>query len=484
MNSSTPTKQTVPGEHLISFSDVASILRLCEENDILKNEGARILEDMIAKEILRKHPYEISFWESDQYWHTYLPDQTKKHKRKSLKRKSKEALERAVVKFYLDKDRSAGGITVQELYLEWLDFKELHTRSTGTMKRLSADWSRFYEGQEISKKKVKDLTELYLDEWIHSTVKKYHLNRKAYYNMSMPLRQMLKYAVKKGYIGENPFEAVQLNTKILEGTVKKDDNTQVFMIEEVPLIREELKRHYSKYPANTAALAVMLAFETGVRVGELVAIKDSDISGNILHIQRQESKTYKKNKDGVYSLNQIMVVEHTKSDAGDRKIPLTKEAQEIIAEIKYRNMINGESCDGYLFVKGGKRIKSRAVVYQVDRCLNALSMEHRSIHKVRKTFVSALIDGGVNINEIRKIVGHADVKTTYDCYCYNRYGEEETRNQIQNALHPQKDNYVQPITEEDTDISTKSEGFKGVQKIISFPGNKKMGNRDKIKASR
>ena len=49
-------------------------------------------------------------------------------------------------------------------------------------------------------------------------------------------------------------------------------------------------------------------------------------------------------------------------------------------------------------------------------------------------YVSALIDGGVNINEIRKQVGHADVRTTYACYCYNRFGEEATNRQIESAL--------------------------------------------------
>ena len=85
-------------------------------------------------------------------------------------------------------------------------------------------------------------------------------------------------------------------------------------------------------------------------------------------------------------------------------------------------------------MKNGERIKARAVVYQLDRCLSAVSIKHKSIHKARKTYVSALIDGGVNINEIRKQVGHADVRTTYACYCYNRFGEEATNRQIESAL--------------------------------------------------
>ena len=47
----------------------------------------------------------------------------------------------------------------------------------------------------------------------------------------------------------------------------------------------------------------------------------------------------------------------------------------------------------------------------------------KSFHKVRKTYISALIDSGLNINEICKAVGYTDERTTYGNYCYNRAGK-------------------------------------------------------------
>ena len=58
----------------------------------------------------------------------------------------------------------------------------------------------------------------------------------------------------------------------------------------------------------------------------------------------------------------------------------------------------------------------------------------KSFHKVRKTYISALIDSGININEIRKAVGHTDERTTYGNYCYNRAGKQETTVAFENAL--------------------------------------------------
>lgn len=427
------------------------------------------------QELLAMHPYKISQGK-DGKWYTYLPDETKQGKRRKVKKTSKEDIEKVICDFYKEKAMHSDEITLGELYLEWLDYKELHTRSSGTMKRLSADWTKFYAENEIAGRKLKELTELYLDEWLHSVIKKYALTKKAYYNMSMPIRQMLQYAVKKGYLSKNPMDGLQISTKILQPSIKKKDSTQVFMVDEVPLIYDEVWKRYNKKPENVAPLAILLAFETGARVGELAAVKYEDIIGENLHIQRQESKVYEKKEDGTYRLSGFEVVPHTKSDAGDRMVYLTESAREIIQEITRRNEINGEYCEGYLFVKNNERIKTRAIVYQLDKCLDALAVEHRSIHKARKTYVSALIDAGININEIRKQVGHADVKTTYNSYCFNRYGEKETRNKIELALHPK--NIVENIELPEEKV------LKSSQKIITFPDTKRAGNPSKFKVSR
>lgn len=423
------------------------------------------------QELLAMHTYKI--WEGkDGNWYTYLPDEKR---RKKIKKKSKDLIEKVVCDFYKAKLKHSDQMTLRELYMEWLEYKELHTRSSGTMKRLSADWEKFYAKDKIADKKINEITQMYLDEWVHSAIKEHLLNRKAYYRMSMPIRQMMVYAVKSGYLAKNPMEGLEISKKILQPDIKKKDRTQVFMVDEIPLVYEEMWNRYRRNPETTATLAVLLAFETGVRVGELAALKFEDICGNNIHIQRQETKTYQKNEDGTYRLSEFEVVPHTKSDAGDRLVYLTEEARKIIQEIKMRNEINQEQCEGYLFVKNGKRIKSRAIVYQLDKCLDTLSIEHRSIHKARKTYVSALVDAGVNINEIRRLVGHADVRTTYNCYCYNRYGEEETNEKIEAALHPEK-----KVKETEPEKKV----LKGSQKVIDFSAFKKTGNTSRASASR
>lgn len=417
---------------------------------------------MKRQEILKNHKYGIWVNEKEGYWYTHLPDDTKKNHRRTIKRKTKKKLESAICEFYGTQEMK-NDITVEKLYLEWLPYKELHTRRSTTMRRISADWKRFYENDPISQVKLRNLTELYLDEWVHRVVKENHLEKKQYYNMVTIIKNILPYAVKKGYISVNPFENVKMESRLLVAPKRKDDKTQVFLVDEIPHIFQELDRHFTRYSKNTAPLAVELAFLTGLRVGELVAIRYEDIQNDYLHICRQEVKEFtRKDINGEYKLSGFMIVNHTKSDAGDRYVFLTREARKIIERIKVANMENGEPTDGYLFVKNGERIKTRAAVYQLDRCLNALSMEHRSIHKARKTYVSALIDGGININEIKRQVGHSDIQTTYANYCFNRYGEEETNRKIEMALYSGEACTI-------SQNGKNSHVTKRDQKIITFP---------------
>ena len=63
-----------------------------------------------------------------------------------------------------------------------------------------------------------------------------------------------------------------------------------------------------------------------------------------------------------------------------------------------------------------------------------MEIERKSSHKARKTCISTMIDGGVNINTIREMVGHADERTTYNNYCFDRATDAEKHAKIEQAF--------------------------------------------------
>lgn len=394
-------------------------------------------------ELLEKHPYKI--WEGkDGKWRTYLPDEEKG--RKLLKRNSKQEIELCVINYIQQnseeniKKKIANNMTLQKIFPQWLDYKQIHTNSTSYIKRITADWHRFYVVQpEFINMPLQKMTYVFLDEWAHSMIKKYNLTKKSYYNMSMILRQCLDYAVECDYLSENVFSRVKVNTKLFQRVKKKTGESQVYTIDEEERFIKDMIRRFQNHPENTAPLAVMLAFETGVRIGELCVLKFEDIEGNYIHIQRQEIREFQKVDDYTMKFKCFKVVEYTKSEDGFRDIYLTSVAKKIIELAKYMNEVNGEYCkEGYIFVHNHKNINHYSIQAMILRGCNKVNMEVKTSHKIRKTYISTLIDSGLNIDAIRRFAGHSDERTTYGNYCYNRMTDQQTEEIVENALNINK----------------------------------------------
>ena len=90
--------------------------------------------------------------------------------------------------------------------------------------------------------------------------------------------------------------------------------------------------------------------------------------------------------------------------------------------------------DSYLFTNGITRVNVDMVTYRLKKYCNILGIPFRSAHKIRKTYVSHLIDGGVNIDAARIQVGHEDERTTLRCYTFNTKTQDETNEQFERAL--------------------------------------------------
>ena len=65
---------------------------------------------------------------------------------------------------------------------------------------------------------------------------------------------------------------------------------------------------------------------------------------------------------------------------------------------------------------------------------NELSIINKSPHKARKTFISAALDAGLNLNTVRCQAGHGDEHTTLNNYYYDRSSDDEQIRKMEVAL--------------------------------------------------
>lgn len=404
------------------------LLSYCIRNGIVNMDDVRNQMNQDFKEkVLKYHRHKI--WQGkDGRYRTHIDGSTKKAGRRLAVKTKEEDLLAYLAEFYgiTENNDSKNDITLERLYPDWKSYKALHTTAENYIRRIDNDWKKYYVGTDIIKKPLKSLKKLDLDTWAHKLIQDNNMTKKQYYNSSIIMRQALAYAVDLEIIKDNPFSAVHIDGKrMFRREKKKTDATQVYLKNEIePIYKMAWEDFYNpnKLKNKLTPLAILFQFQTGVRIGELCVMSYSDIEDDQhLHIQR------------MYRYETHEVIEHTKNFE-DRTVLLTSSARQIIETARAYQKEHGYSTNGYIFSEDDTPLAPWSVAYLYNKYCDHLGIMRKSSHKTRKTYISALIDGKVNINTIREMVGHADERTTYNNYCFDRSTEDEKVNLIEKAL--------------------------------------------------
>ncbi len=417
-------------------SEAASCLAAPTANDILDflvGQGIIDLdgvEEQLSKArvkwILEKHPYAI-YQGKDGRWRTHIRDCDKPEKRRLLVKPTLESLEDAIVDAYLGLGQKGDKVTIRKLYPRWIEHKRLYTNSEAYIFRIESEWTKHYKNSDIVDVPIVKLNKLELEEWAHRLIKTHFMTRKQYYNSTLIIRQLLEYAVDLGIISTNPYALVKVNAgRMFRQERKKPNETQVYTRSELAALCESATRDFEKCEHKKhqlLPLLVMFQFQTGLRISEACALRYEDLtSDSQLHIQR------------MYLSFDKSVVPYTKGTYGDRYVILTSKAKELIEKAHQRQIEMGVSSSGYIFSMTDDPVPYGAVRKCYEKYCKEIGIVLKSSHKARKTFVSALIDGGVNINTVREIVGHTDEQTTLHNYCFDRSNMAERVALIEKAL--------------------------------------------------
>lgn len=402
--------------------DSNMILKYAVEHNIINVADIQNqIKNMKKTEYLEMHNHKV--WRGKNgKWYTYVDDSSQRGY--SLRvRDTEDEIENVIVKYYKDKESNP---YIYQVFETWnkqrLEFEEISPQSYN---RYANDFKRFFPKDNLlCQKKMRSITENDLEIFIKSTIRKFGMTNKMYSGMRTLIRGIFKYGKKHGYTAISIttfFGDLDLSKKLFKRKVvrKKDE---VFNEDEVKLIKEYLRK--SK---RIRDLGILLAFETGARVGELSAVKKEDISLNkkIIHIQRTEI-TYKEPET---DQRVCEVRDFPKSEAGDRYLIIPDSASETIEEIIRLNP-DGE----YLFMENGNRIRANAFNRRLTRVCDNLHIDHKSMHKVRKTYGTTLIDQGVDESLVVEQMGHKDISTTKKYYYFNNKNEDAKIKQINEAL--------------------------------------------------
>lgn len=249
-----------------------------------------------------------------------------------------------------------------------------------------------------------ELTTPDLRTWIADLVGE--IDRKSVRNCVGVLSAVLNRAAADSVIPSSPLAPIKMKTVLPKKKKADDDDVDPFNDEEIAKILKACR-------TKEEQAFWQFAFSSGLRTGELIAIKDlhADTIGGTIRVQ-----------DNVVSAD-IGTVEKDTKTSKVRTIPMLPGAREAVLTMRSLNKNDTE----YLFVnpKTGQRWKDDQQIRKGSWIPTLLMAEvrYRNPYQTRHTFASRLLMAGEQETLVAMLLGHETVEMVRRCY--GRYIKQE-----------------------------------------------------------
>ena len=223
-------------------------------------------------------------------------------------------------------------------------------------------------------------------------------------NRLSAVRSFFRFALSRGMVDRDPSHLVKgpKRQKPLPYFMREDDMNRLI---DLPQMCGD---DYSGLRARTI---IILFYETGMRLAELVALDDQDID----FAAHQLKVTGKRNKQ--------------------RIIPFGKELEQALTEYMElrEQQLARTDCKALIRNDKGERISRFQVEKIVHNCLSMVTTQKkRSPHVLRHSFATAMLNNGAGLENVQKLLGHESVATT-EIYTHTTF--EQLKKAYENA-HP------------------------------------------------
>lgn len=295
--------------------------------------------------------------------------------------------------------------SLESLFGEWVIWRRDYSSvSVKTIREDFLNWNSHLKDTDISKIPLKNLVPRDFTQLFRSWTKDREMTRKKFNNIKSVINGIYYYAIEMEIVAHNPVKDINCNQFSFQPVNNDDD---VYTMDD----RKKLLEYLSTLPDDIYALAIRFDFQLIARIGELMALKWSDITpDNYIHFQRQFLGQRVLNDDLTFETLTHENVDHIKGNTneGFRYEPLTDEALEILKQVRE---LNPDS--EYIFVTpNGKQLNENTFNTRLKKYCNKCGVTYRSSHKIRFCGASILYELGVSLTELKELLGHTNIQMT------------------------------------------------------------------------
>lgn len=338
-------------------------------------------------------------------------------------REAKEKKNMYLKKYSLSRPLSetpANKVTMEQLLNAWIIDKELHLKKSTLLKYKTIITTHIVPA--IGNVEIKELDADTINKLLADKMKSgrkegnKELSNSYIKTMSIILSSALNYAVISGLCDP------------LRGKISKPSVPKAKIIVLSKEDQYNLEKNIS--PSNsTTELGIIIALNTGLRIGELCALRwgDIDMTNNIIHVKHSVIRVA---ADSPVNSNKKtkLIIDTPKSEHSIRDIPITQKLQHYLKScipVDNRNYILSNST---IF------LSPRTFEYRFHKVLEECDIDSFNFHILRHTFATRCIECNVDIKTLSEIMGHSNVNITLNNYVHPSFDDKRSQLEKLNTL--------------------------------------------------
>lgn len=300
--------------------------------------------------------------------------------------------------------------SMNDIFTDYMIYRRDKTKTSAkTLKEHISLWNNHIKGTNIATMKIKDIKPATLSDYFVQLTKAKKLTERRCKDIKDVISCILKYAIQKEIISSNPAEYIDTSNCIF-----KQVNTK--RKRQAKIIKTDARAKIIKYlesmqSDNIYDLAIEFAFHSTLRIGEIKAIKWSDIDyeNRCVWIDKQIVETQVMNDDLTFNERTHVEVDHVKGNTqkGMRDIFLPDSSIRILERIKNMHIDNE-----YVFIFEGKFLSTVTFNRHLADICATLGINMHSSHDIRFSGASVLFHATKDEKQVQEALGHTTLTMT------------------------------------------------------------------------
>lgn len=289
-----------------------------------------------------------------------------------------------------------------QIFLDYLKFQKRYSQHTIiSYQNDLKDFFDFIE-QKYGELSLNEISAALIRTWL-AGLKQNKIASKSINRKISTLKSFFKYQLRKETIEASPMTTIaslKVSKRLPSFIEEKEINT-LFELVEFP----------DTWEGKTNRLLLQIFYQTGMRLSELINLKESQIDRSNNNIK----VVGKGNKERIIPVNNALL-------------------NDVFNYIKEKNSKAENADTGYLLVnEKGKKLQPRYVYNIVKEYLGKVTTnERKSPHILRHSFATHLTNNGADINAVKELLGHSSLAAT-QIYTHNSI---EKLKDIHKKAHP------------------------------------------------